>query len=148
MDVQQKKISAFVDDNIKEFVKKLPSYVRKMDKFSKEEKTNSDNELILVTMDVTSLYTNIPNREGIVSVIKTHELNYNSRVSIKSIMNLLTAVLRMNNFNFNGKNYLQVGGTAMGTRLTPSYVNIFMGRLEQTILKTLETKGLKPTLYL
>ncbi len=54
----------------------------------------------------------------------------------------------MNNFNFNGKNYLQVGGTAMGTRLAPSYANIFMGRLEQKILKTLETKGLKPALFL
>ncbi len=63
-------------------------------------------------------------------------------------MKLLTAVLHMNNFNFNGKNYLQVGGTAMGTRLAPSYANIFMGRLEQNILKTLETKGLKPALYI
>ncbi len=40
---------------------------------------NQDNELILVTMDVTSLYTNIPNHEGIVSVIKMLEPTYNRR---------------------------------------------------------------------
>ncbi len=53
-----------------------------------------------------------------------------------------------NNANNSVNHYLQVGGTAMGTRLAPSYANIFMGRLEQNILKTLETKGLKPALYL
>ena len=35
-------------------------------------------------------------------------------------------VLTMNNFEFNGEHYLQVGGSAMGTRLAPSYANLFM----------------------
>ncbi len=79
---------------------------------------------------------------------KTLVPTYNRRVSIKSILQLLTAVLHMNNFNFNGKKFLQVGVTAMGTRLAPSYANIFMGRLEPNILKILETKSLKPALYI
>ncbi len=36
----------------------------------------------------------------------------------------------------------------MGTRFAPSYANIFMGRLEQKLLKELEQMGLKPALYL
>ncbi len=36
----------------------------------------------------------------------------------------------------------------MGTKLAPSYANPFMGKLEQKILKQLESKGLKPALYL
>ena len=149
------KISAFVDDHIKEYVKKLPSYVkdttdfiRKLESFSKMKRVRHDNELILVTMDVTSLYTNIPNHEGIVSVIKTLEPTYNRRVSLNSIKKLLTAVLHLNNFKFNENNYLQIGGTAMGTRLAPSYANLFMGKLEQKFLKLLQIQGLEPALYL
>jgi len=99
-------------------------------------------------MDVTSLYTNIPNHEGIVAVMKTLEETYNRRVSLDSLGKLLQAVLHKNNFQFNGKEYLQVGGTAMGTRLAPSYANLFMGRLEQKELKNLERIGLIPALYL
>ncbi len=133
------KISAFVDDHIKSYVKKLPSYVkdtsdviRKLDIFSHSQRESGkpDNEIILVTMDVTYLYTNIPNHEGILSVIKTIEPTYDRKASIR---NLLTAILHMNNFQFNGKKYLQVGGTAMGTRLAPSYANLFMGKLENKI---------------
>ena len=51
----------------------------------------------------------------------------------------------MNNFTFNGGNYLQVGGTAMGTRLAPSYANLFMGQLEEKFLKN---APYKPKLYL
>jgi len=148
-------ISAFVDEHIKGYVKTLDSYVkdttdfiRKLEKFSEENKESIDNEILLVTMDVTSLYTNIPNHEGIVSVIKTLEPTYNRRVSLDSLGKLLKAVLHKNNFQFNGKNYLQIGGTAMGTRLAPSYANLFMGRLEQRELKRLEQRGLKPALYL
>ena len=43
-----------------------------------------------------------------------------------SLVELLAQVLSLNNFQFDGQNYLQVGGTAMGTRVAPSYANIFM----------------------
>ena len=36
----------------------------------------------------------------------------------------------MNNFKFNGTNYLQIGGTAMGTRVALSYANIFLSNFE------------------
>lgn len=40
-------------------------------------------------------------------------------------------VLGMNNFEFNGNHYLQVGGTAMGTRVAPTLANLFMARFER-----------------
>ncbi len=36
----------------------------------------------------------------------------------------------------------------MGTRFAPSYANLFIGRLEQKLLKALESLVLKPILYL
>jgi hypothetical protein len=38
-----------------------------------------------------------------------------------SIIRLLNMVLIMNNFELNGDHYLQIGGTAMGTRAAPNY---------------------------
>jgi len=46
-------------------------------------------------------------------------------------MILLELVLTKNNFEFNEEHYLQIAGTAMGTRVAPSYANIFMAQFEQ-----------------
>ena len=39
-------------------------------------------------------------------------------------------ILTMNNFSFNDKHYLQTHGTAMGTRMAPSYANLFLAKFE------------------
>jgi hypothetical protein len=39
-----------------------------------------------------------------------------------------------NNFTFDANHYLQINGTAMGTKMAPSYANIFMGDLEERLL--------------
>ncbi len=48
-----------------------------------------------------------------------------------SISDLLELVLKLNNFEFNGEHYLQVGGTAMGTKVALSLANIFMGEFKE-----------------
>ena len=53
-----------------------------------------------------------------------------------SLIKLLTLVLSKNNFDFNEKHYLQTGGTAMGTRVAPSYANTFMGLFEDQYVYT------------
>ena len=52
-----------------------------------------------------------------------------------SLLELLKIVKHKNNFQFNRKHYLQIGGTAMGTRVAPSYANLFMAYLEQKLLE-------------
>ena len=47
------------------------------------------------------------------------------------LVTMLTMVLKKNNFTFNGDHYLQINGTAMGTKMAPYYANIFMGKLEK-----------------
>ena len=53
-------------------------------------------------------------------------------------------VLTRNNFQFNGEQYLQIGGTAMGTRVAPTYANLFMRKLETEML---ENSILKPMVW-
>ena len=89
-------------------------------------------ESLLVSLDVSSLYTNIPNKEGVQA---THQSLLTDRGLVNnpsnlSLAELLWLVLTLNNFRFNGKNYLQIGGTAMGTRLAPSFANIYMNHFE------------------
>ena len=50
-------------------------------------------------------------------------------------MTLLRLVLESNVFEFNKEFWIQLLGTAMGTRAAPTYANIFMNRLETEMLE-------------
>ena len=135
------KISAFVDEHIKMMVPLIPSYVRDTPDFIKRiENFSHRGDFYLVTMDVTSLYTNIPNMEGLVSIARSlikHQPDF--KLKYKTILELLKLVLHKNNFQFNGEHYLQIGRTAMGTKVAPSYANLFMARLEEKLLEKART---------
>ena len=81
------------------------------------EKTRVVENAILVSMDVTSLYTNIPQEEAITIICKAYETFYQNKPPIPSqyLADMLRLILRENSFQFVGKNYLQVQSTAMGT---------------------------------
>ena len=81
---------------------------------------------LLVTYDEKSLYTNIPNNEGIKAVKESYEKYKEKTVSTKVIITFLSIILTLNNFIFNFTHYLQTIDCAMGTTCTPSYANIFM----------------------
>ena len=53
--------------------------------------------------------------------------------------------MEKNNFVFGDKHYLQIHGTAMGTRMAPSHANIFMAQLEQSLLARPSTP--KPSVW-
>ena len=81
-----------------------------------------------MTLDVASLFTNIPNEEGREAVLQTLDI-YRGNVQNPSntcIVTLLDKVLKCNNSNFNGRHFLLVGGTAIGTKVAFSYANTFI----------------------
>jgi len=128
-------------------VPNLPSYIKDTRDFIRKIENIDDlpENFILVSLDVTSLYTNIPNQEGLVSVAnQLRQQKPKFLASYTSILSLLKLVLHCNNFSFKNEHYLQIGGTAMGTSLAPSYANLFMGCLEDKLLKGYE---LKPAYY-
>ena len=98
-------------------------------------------------MDVTSLYTNIPQNEGIEIVCKAYEVNFykdNPPIPTHYLREMLRLILKENSFQFNGKHYLQTHGTAMGTKTAVSFANIFMAHIETTILSR---TVFKPTVW-
>jgi hypothetical protein len=44
-------------------------------------------------------------------------------------------ILTMDNFSFNDNHYLQIHGTAMGTKIAPSFANLFLGYFEANVLE-------------
>ena len=95
---------------------------------------------ILVTVDVTSLYTNIPHEEGIESVVHYTKRHANTlppgAPSSRTIGILLEASLKNNSLLFMDRHFLQLVGTAMETKVTPSYANLFMGYHKETLWGT------------
>ena len=79
------------------------------------EETIIPQDTILVSMDVTSLYTNIPQEKGIQTVCSTYENFHNNNRPISShyLTKMLGLKLKENSFDFKGENYLQTHGKAL-----------------------------------
>ena len=96
-------------------------------------------------MDVNSLYTNIPQEEGINTVCEAYESFYKNDTPIPahSLAGLLRLVLQEHSFQFKEKNYLQTHGTAMGTKVAVSFANIFLSAVETKIINKSKIKPLE-----
>ena len=90
---------------------------------------------MLVSTDVASLYTNIPQEEGITIVCKTYETFHLNKPPIPTLhlRDILRLILKENSFHFNGKNFFQTHRTAMGSKMAESFANIFMAAVETEI---------------
>ena len=82
------------------------------------------------------LYTNIPHREGISTVCHAYKEFHkgNPPVPTRFLSKMLSLILQENSFQFNGKDYLQTHGTAMGMKMAVAFANIFMAKIEKEIL--------------
>jgi hypothetical protein len=110
------KISEFIDFHLRPFVEILPSYIKDTNDYLKKmENLNIPENTTFVTMDVTSLYTNIPHDDGIAACSKIWEQRTDQEPPTECLVEILRLVLKNNNFNFDGNHYLQLNGTAMGT---------------------------------
>ncbi|XP_064464837.1 uncharacterized protein LOC135398377 [Ornithodoros turicata] len=139
------KISSFVDHLLKDIPPRLPSYIKDTNHFLEIlSKCEPPNASLLVTQDVTSLYTNIPHEDGVLAAEAAY-LKYSDRAVDPSVLPaLLNLILKNNNFEFDGRQYLQINGTAMGAKMAPTYANIFMGALQD---KFRAVRDKKPSLY-
>jgi len=144
------RISGLVDYLLRPYVPQLPSYVKDTTDFINkiEQIPRLESEALLVTLDVTSLYTNIPNQESL--EVALHTLNTNrddTEHPLKNtdIVEMLNLVLTCNNFEFNNQHFLQTQGVAMGTRVAPTIANLVMGHFEE---KFVYTYHLRPLIWL
>ena len=101
-------------------------------------------------MDVTSLYTNIPQEEGINIVYTAYETFYNETTPIpkRFLGKALRLILLEHSLQFNKRNYLQTHRTAVGTKIAVAFANIFMAEIEKQILNESALKPLARKRYI
>ena len=129
------RVSAFLDHIIKPLVPTTPSYIKDSSHIiALLECTNIPKDALLVTIDVSSLYTNIPQDEGTEACLEAIETAEASHIPQSILLELFNIVLKCNVFSFDNSMYQQIQGTAMGTKMTSSYANLFKDRFERAFL--------------
>eukprot|EP00061_Rhincodon_typus_P015651 g43442.t1 len=93
-------------------------------------------------MDISALYTSIPHNYGIAAIASV--LNTNSCQFPDTILQLIRFIFNHNVFPFDNQFFIQMRGTAMGTKFAPQYANIFMHEFEQN---SFVAQDLQPALY-
>lgn len=125
---------------------KHPAYVKDTQHFIEIVKSlRIPPDSYFFSMDVDSLYTNIPIQAGIACVRRALEKYPDPKRPDGELLQLLDLNLTRNDFMFDDKYYLQIKGTAMGKKFAPAYANIFMASWEEEALAKC-TK--KPAQYL
>ena len=104
---------------------------------------------LLVSYDVSSLFTNVPLDETIKILADRAFRNnwfnseYNLNISKQDLIDLLGVATKGQLFQFNGSLYEQIDGVAMGSPLGPLLANVFMSSIEEK----LDVEGKLPPYY-
>jgi len=108
-------------------------------------KINIPENYILASLDVVSLFTNVPLDLAIESVKKRWEyIERSTKIVKEDFLEAIEFVLSSTFFTFNDKLYKQTYGVPMGSPLSPIIANLVMQDLEENILNNL---NLQPVLY-
>lgn len=137
------KVSEFMDFFLNPCVQHTYSYLKDSRELCKQlEELTFPPDCTLATVDVVGLYLHIPHMEGVETAIQHlyHPTREEPPFPPQVARELLNIILQHNYFEFNGQMYTQIQGTAMGTKVAPSYANLFMDTLEKEFLTDLQTK--------
>lgn len=126
-------LAQWIDYYLQPLVKSLPAYIRDTNDFLDKLASFStfDNNWLLATMDISSLYTSIPNMAGLEAVRHFLSTADGLNLPVEFLIECLHFVLDNNFFAFEGKKYSQIRGTAMGSSAAPSFANLFVGYMEE-----------------
>lgn len=91
---------------------------------------NLPNRCKLLSLDVDSLFTNVPVNETLDIMTRLLEMKRLHPIEISEIVELTQICMKQNYFKFNDKIYLQTEGLAMGSPLSPLMAELFMNDFE------------------
>ena len=133
-------IGAYCDHFLVPIVQTQSTYIQDTRDFiSKIEALNLPPGAILITYDVTSMYTNIEFDEILSAVRVAYENAHNSPSEIpypetSDLVFLINTILENNYFEFNGKYYKQIIGVSMGSSASPELSDIRMYQITNYIM--------------
>lgn len=144
-------ISEYLDSLLLPIAQSLPIYTKgtthALNIFKQMNAAKTFQPQLLFTLDVVSLYTSIPHRDGlrVLSFFLDRRPPEACYPSTTTLAQLAELVLTLNTLEFDVQIFHQVSRVAMGTKMGPSYACLFMGHHEHLILESFT--GPMPELY-
>lgn len=133
-------LSKFMSNILSNIINNNPHYIK--DSFHFKNFINSitipENHSIF-SLDIVSLYTNIPN-ELIINVItkKWSKISEHTKIPKQEFLNAIKLVVNTNYFQYHNNFYQQIDGCAMGSPLSSTIAQIVMEYVEETIIKDIK----------
>ncbi|XP_053686358.1 uncharacterized protein LOC128735904 [Sabethes cyaneus] len=130
-------------------VGKTKYHVRNSFAFAEEiSKLRIPGGTVMYSLDVVSLYTNIPTDDVYQCVEeKWNDLRNHTSIPWDSFKTAMKTVLDASFFKYNNKFFSQVQGVPMGSPLSPVVANIIMEKLEKATLTTLNENNIPIEFY-
>ena len=129
-------ISKFLSGYLRPLVEKLPTYLQDTNHLMRivaDFDFSGDDEPLLFTMDIKSLYTNIPHEGGLNAIKYYLEHHDEGGADPTAILRLAELVLSKNCFQFAGKFYLQKVGCMMGSSFSVEFACLYVAYNELLI---------------
>lgn len=121
------RVSELIDHFLNPLAVKHFSYIKNSFEFVKKIKNIAvENNWLLVTGDVSSLYTNMNIERMLDCTKKAFKNNPDKNRPDNQLIQLLEISLKNNDFVFNGQYYQQILGCAMGKRFAPALANLYL----------------------
>jgi hypothetical protein len=111
---------------------------------NKISQLDTEIDVVMLSFDVESLFTNIPTLETIdiiLNQIYVKAKKYFHGLTKEELKKLLIVCTQQSHFQFNGQYYDQVDGVSMGSPLGPLFANIFMADFEKKNIAQLKQLG-------
>ena len=133
---ESRRVSDLIDYYLKPLFMKHPSYVKdSYDFITKIRNQNIPPNALIVTGDVTALYTNMCINRKRALARNPHD---------KYIIQLLELAMKNNDCPFNNEIFLQIFGMAMGKTFAPSLAHLYLLDFDN---QAMEGFNIKPLLY-
>ena len=140
------RLSKLIDILLQPFLNKIKSFIRDNIQFLNSIPLKIDSNILIVTFDITNLYSNIPHGLGIKAVsfwIDKYPEILHPRFNKKFITEGIELILDDNSFQFDNRNYIQTLGTAMRTKISSTHATITLAFLEENLYEIIGKNTMK-----
>ena len=131
------RMAEIAEKELNEYVEGTPSYIRDTNDFLNKLgglQTELPENAIMFCFDVVKLYPSIPRKEGMEACEVALKSRTSSGISTAAVQSMVSTVLENNVFEFNGKEYVQTDGIAIGSKLGRNFACTYMRQWDEKLL--------------